>query len=202
MHRRRRVVVAAAVVIGMAAAVAGCAPQGRSLSAEFPSDASAGYVSQDGTVVQVPAQDRGEPVSFTGKTEHGDNVSSKDFTGRVYVVNFWYAACGPCRVEAPMLEEAWQTHKSDDVGFLGVNIYDQAPTALAFAKDYGITYPSVIDVNDGDVKLAFAAATPIQATPTTLVIDTQGRVAARIIGQLESAALLSSLIQSVLDEAP
>lgn len=58
----------------------------------------------------------------------------------------------------------------------------------------------MIDVVDGRVKLAFAQVTPIQATPTTLVIDRQGRVAARIIGQLASASILSTLVSDALDE--
>ena len=117
-------------------------------------------------------------------------------------MNFWYAACGPCIVEAPLLEEVWQEYQDQGVSFLGVNTYDQPATALSFARDNNVTYPSVIDVNDGKVKLAFAQVTPIQATPTTLVVDKEGRVAARIIGQLQSASILSTLVRDALGELP
>ncbi|CVN70944.1 Redoxin domain protein precursor [Micrococcus luteus] len=156
--------------------------------------------SADGRIVEIPVDERGAPVSFTGTTEYGDPIASDDYAGQVYVVNFWYAACGPCIVEAPMLEEIWQKYQDDGVGFLGVNIYDQPATAVAFAEDNGITYPSVIDVTDGRVKQAFAGVTPIQATPTTLVLDREGRVAARIIGQLESASILDVLVSDALEE--
>ncbi|RGE21598.1 TlpA family protein disulfide reductase [Leucobacter sp. wl10] len=156
--------------------------------------------SADGRVVEIPADQRGTPVSFSGTTEYGKKVSSEDYAGQVYVVNFWYAACGPCIAEAPFLEETWQKYKKDGVKFLGINIYDQPATAIAFAEENGISYPSVIDVNDGRVKQAFAGVTPIQATPTTLVMDRQGRVAARIIGQLESASVLSTLVEDTLKE--
>ena len=139
-------------------------------------------------------------MSFSGTTEYGDPVSSDDYAGEVYVVNFWYAACGPCIIEAPMLEEVWLNYQDEGVGFLGVNIYDQPATAVAFAEENGITYPSIIDVNDGRVKQAFAGVTPIQATPTTLVLDREGRVAARIIGQLESASILDTLVADALAE--
>lgn len=99
-----------------------------------------------------------------------------------------------------MLEEVWQSYQDEGVGFLGVNIYDQPATAVAFAEENGITYPSVIDVNDGRVKQAFAGVTPIQATPTTLVLDREGRVTARIIGQLESASILDTLVADALAE--
>lgn len=154
----------------------------------------------DGRIIEIPINQRGAAVSFSGTTEYGDPISSDDYAGQVYVVNFWYAACGPCIVEAPMLEEVWQNYQNDGVGFLGVNIYDQAATAIAFADENGITYPSVIDVNDGRVKQAFAGVTPIQATPTTLVLDRGGRVTARIIGQLESASILDTLVADALAE--
>ncbi len=156
--------------------------------------------SDDGRIAEIPVKERGAPVHFTGTTEFGDPVASGDYAGQVYVVNFWYAACGPCIVEAPILEEIWQKYQGDGVGFLGVNIYDQPATATAFAEENGITYPSVIDVTDGRVKQAFAKVTPIQATPTTLVLDREGRVAARIIGQLESASILDVLVSDALEE--
>jgi len=154
----------------------------------------------DGRIVEIPSDERSTAVSFSGTTEYGDPVSSDDYAGQVYVVNFWYAACGPCIIEAPMLEEVWQNYRDEGVGFLGVNIYDQPATAVAFAEENGITYPSVIDVNDGRVKQAFAGVTPIQATPTTLVLDREGRVTARIIGQLESASILDTLVADALAE--
>ncbi len=58
-----------------------------------------------------------------------------------------------------------------------------------------------MDVDEGTVKLAFARVTPIQATPTTVVLDRQGRVAARIIGQLPSSSILASLVKDTLAES-
>lgn len=190
-------VVAATLAITAVIAVAGCTSQD-GLAAQVSN--GAGSTSVDKRIVEVSPDERGETVVFAGVDERGNAVSSDNFAGEVYVVNFWYAACGPCRVEAPLLEEVWQTYQSEGVGFIGVNIYDQPATALSFAEDFGITYPSVIDIVDGRTKLAFAAVTPIQATPTTLVMDRQGRVAARIIGQLPSASILSTLVADALAE--
>ena len=159
-----------------------------------------GYISADGAVEEIPIADRGEPVAFSGVTEHGEDFDSADIAGDVTVVNFWYAGCAPCRVEAGDLEEVWQQYSDDDVSFVGVNIYDQADTARSFAETYGITYPSIMDVDSGTAKLAFASATPIQATPTTLVLDKQGRVAARIIGQLDGPSIRSTLVGDALAE--
>ncbi|WP_125132023.1 TlpA disulfide reductase family protein [Microbacterium sp. 10M-3C3] len=194
---RRRVV--AAVTLVAALLLAGCTSSD-SLAQQYRNGNEKGYIAGDFQVVEIPAGDRGAPVVFEGVTETGETVSSDDYRGKVLVVNFWYAACGPCIVEAPMLEEVWQDYQDRGVAFLGVNTYDQPATAQSFARDNNVTYPSVIDVNDGRVKLAFAQATPIQATPTTLVIDQEGRVAARIIGQLAGASILSTLVADTLAE--
>ncbi|WP_298740920.1 TlpA disulfide reductase family protein [uncultured Microbacterium sp.] len=189
-----------AVALLLASALlTGCAADD-SLAQQYRDGTEKGYISGDFQVVEIPEPERGDPVVFEGVTEAGDTVTSDDYRGGVLVVNFWYAACGPCIVEAPLLEEVWQDYQDQDVAFLGVNTYDQPATALSFARDNNITYPSVIDVNDGRVKLAFAQLTPIQATPTTLVIDRDGRVAARIIGQLAAASILSALVADALEE--
>ena len=189
------------VVFALLAVVvlAGCTSSD-SLAQQYRDGNEKGYIAGDFQVVEIPEPDRGEPVAFEGVTETGERVSSDDYRGGVLVVNFWYAACGPCIVEAPLLEEVWQEYQDQGVSFLGVNTYDQPATALSFARDNNVTYPSVIDVNDGKVKLAFAQVTPIQATPTTLVLDRNGRVAARVIGQLASASILSTLVADTLAE--
>lgn len=181
--------------------LSGCAAND-SLAQQFQEGDEKGYISGDFRVVEIADEDRSDPVVFEGVTETDETVSSDDYRGQVLVVNFWYAACGPCIVEAPLLEEVWQEYLDQDVALLGVNTYDQPATALSFARDNNVTYPSVIDVNDGKVKLAFAQVTPIQATPTTLVVDREGRVAARIIGQLPSSSILSTLVRDTLGESP
>ena len=181
------------------ALLTGCAADD-SLAQQYRDGNEKGYIAGDFQVVEIPEPERGDPVVFEGVTETGETVTSDDYRGGVLVVNFWYAACGPCIVEAPLLEEVWQDYQDQGVAFLGVNTYDQPATALSFARDNDVTYPSVIDVNDGQVKLAFAQLTPIQATPTTLVIDRDGRVAARIIGQLATASILSTLVADTLAE--
>ncbi len=188
--------VATALLVGL---LAGCTSSD-SLTQQYRAGDDKGYIAGDFQVVEIPEEERGEPVAFEGELETGEPVSSDDYRSGVLVVNFWYAACGPCIVEAPLLEEVWQEYQEEGVAFLGVNTYDQPSTALSFARDNGVTYPSVIDVTDGKVKLAFAQVTPIQATPTTLVVDRQGRVAARIIGQLASASILSTLVADALAE--
>ncbi|MCC2030221.1 TlpA family protein disulfide reductase [Microbacterium sp. YMB-B2] len=197
-HRARRVLGAAlAALVAVSLTACGTDP----VAEQYLSGDGKGYISADGAVEEIPVADRGEPVVFSGVTENGDEFDSADIAGDVTVVNFWYAGCAPCRVEAGDLEDVWQEYGGDGVSFVGINIYDQADTARSFAKTYGVTYPSIMDVDSGAAKLAFASATPIQATPTTLVLDKQGRVAARIIGQIDGTSILSTLVKDALAES-
>lgn len=194
-----RPVLAAALAATLALTLTACTSD--PVAEQYLSGDGKGYIAADGAWEEIPVDQRGEAVHFTGVTEDGEAFDSSDSLGDVTVVNFWYAGCAPCRVEAGDLEEIWQTYSDDDVTVVGVNIYDQADTAKAFAKTYGVTYPSLIDVDNGDAKLAFAEVTPINATPTTLVLDKQGRVAARIIGPLDGPSILSTFVRDALAES-
>jgi len=86
------------------------------------------------------------------------------------------------------------------VAFLGVNVRDQAAQSLSFAETLGVTYPSVMDADDGNLLLAFAGTVAPNAVPTTLVIDRQGRVAARFLGAIDGASSLTTIVNDTLAE--
>ncbi len=157
-----------------------------------------GYVSGDGAYLEIPAADRGAPIDFSGPSIDGSEIGSADLTGEVAVVNFWYAGCPPCRLEAPDL--ATLSTDLDDVPFVGVNVYDTADVARVFNEENGIAYPSILDVSTGSVQLAFAGSVAPNAVPTTLVLDPQGRVAARISGLLRDPAILRAMVEKVQEE--
>ena len=191
--------VAAALGVVLATGLAACSSD--PVADQYRNGDNKGYIGSDGLRVdEIKAADRTKPVSFGGQLDSGTAFDSKSVAGDVVVVNFWYAACGPCRVEAKDLETVWKKYQGKSVSFVGVNTYDQPGTAQSFNAKYGITYSSIIDVNTGAAKLAFAEVTSIQATPTTLVLDKQGRVAARVIGPIGSASILETLIQDALAE--
>ncbi|MFU8947681.1 TlpA family protein disulfide reductase [Mycetocola zhadangensis] len=170
------------------------------LSQQYREGSNKGYIAGDGSVMEVSEKKRSEPITFGGIDELGKAFNSADFEGDVLVVNFWYAGCAPCRAEAPQLQELWDEYSTQGVQFVGINVYDQAATAISFNETYGITYPSIIDVDSGSAKLAFTGTVPPQAVPTTLVLDRSGRVAARILGQLPAKSVLSALIADTVAE--
>ncbi|MEX0153192.1 TlpA family protein disulfide reductase [Microbacterium sp. LMI1-1-1.1] len=199
MRRILSAVVAAAATATLAVGLAACSAD--PLAEQYRAGDNKGYIAANGfQTVEIPADQRGQPVEFSGSLDDGSPVSSGDFAGRVLVVNFWYATCGPCIIEAPRLEQAYQSFEGQDVSFLGINTYDQPATALSFARDNDVSYPSAMAVNDADLKLAFADKTPINATPTTLVLDREGRVAARIVGELPEASILEAIVRTLVAE--
>ena len=179
--------------------LAGCSAD--PLAQQYADGTNQNYISGDGSLTTIAPEDRVDPVTFTAETAEGDPVSSDDFAGEVLVVNFWYAACPPCRVEAPDLEALHTEFEGNGASFLGVNVRDQADTAKTFEAETGITYASVIDANDGNMMLAFAGTVAPNAVPTTLVIDKQGRVAARFLGLIESPTALKTIIDETIAEA-
>lgn len=145
------------------------------------------YIAGDGSVTEYDAATRGEPVQLSGKLFDGTTVEATDFAGQVTVLNFWYAACAPCRLEAPDLQTLSEEF-ADEAQFYGVNIRDERGTAEAFERNFGVTYPSFND-KDGGILLAMTNYVPPQAVPTTLVLDKEGRVAARILGVADKGTL-------------
>jgi len=186
------------LTVGLVAALAACTND--PLAEAYRDSDTKGWVANDFRVDPIPVADRKAPIEFSGTSESGTKLSDADFAGDVVVVNFWYSSCGPCRAEAKYLEEIYQQYRSEGAQFVGINIYDQPETAASFAKTFGVTYPSLMAIDDARLKLAFAGAAPLSAPPVTLVLDREGRVAARVIGQLESASILSTLVRETLAE--
>lgn len=186
------------VAAGLVLLLAGCTGADP-LAEQYQDGSGQGYISGDGTLEVAPAQ-RGEPIGFEGEGLDGELISSEDYTGEVVVLNFWYANCPPCRVEAPYLAEL--SAEYDDVAFLGVNTSDDAAVARLFEEENGITYPSILDARTASVQLAFAGAGAVapNAVPTTLVLDRDGRVAARISGVIKDPSILASMLDTVLAE--
>ncbi|WP_411701436.1 TlpA family protein disulfide reductase [Conyzicola sp.] len=194
----KRVLFSAAAAAVALTLLAGCASD--PLAEQYSAGTTKNYISGEGTISEYKVADRGEPVVFEGETDSGEPVSSADYAGQVLVLNFWYAGCPPCRVEAPELEEVNQAFAGQDVAFLGVNVRDQAAQSLSFAQTLGVTYPSVMDADDGNLLLAFAGKVAPNAVPTTLVIDREGRVAARFLGAIDGPSSLRTIINDTLAE--
>ena len=190
--RSRRTTCGVALVLATLV-LAGCSGSGGQSGAP-----DKGYISGDGTVTLMSPAERADPRSFAGTTLAGEPFDVADHRGEVVVVNVWGSWCPPCIAEAPALERVWEQTRSQDVQFVGVNTRDQNAAARAHERRFQISYPS-IDDDSGRVLLAFRGTLPPVAIPSTVVLDRQGRVAARVLGQV-GAATLRGVVDDVLAE--
>jgi peroxiredoxin len=195
-RRRRRGVGAASLVAAAALVLSGCASDSGNTS---PDDVQGqGYQSGDGSLRTWSPDERGDVVDLVGVDFEGNDVSSAPGDGEVVVLNTWYAACPPCRAEAADLLTVATERADDGVRFIGINGVDDAGAALAFEREHDITWPSIADT-DGSVVASLQKVVPVRAVPTTVVLDRQGRVAARVLGQVD-ATTLDGLVEDALAE--
>jgi thiol-disulfide isomerase/thioredoxin len=158
-----------------------------------------GYISQDGSVTQIPVEERGKPIDVTGEDLDGNTISFADLRGGVVVVNVWGAWCGPCSAEQPDLVEA-ANQTSDVADYVGINIRDASmDNARSFVRSFDVPYPSIYDP-DSKALLAFSEVMPVRSPPTTFVLDDEGRIAAAIFGALPSVGTLVDLVEDLDEE--
>ncbi|MFB9731483.1 TlpA family protein disulfide reductase [Ornithinimicrobium kibberense] len=197
MRRFLRAVLPALVLAGL---LAGCSDEGGTITAQMREGDQKGYVAGDGSIESLAPDQRSTEVALTGTTLEDEPWTIEDLAGTVVVVNVWGSWCGPCIAETPDLEEVATALREagEPVQFIGVNSRDSVPSAQAFQERYDVSYPSLQD--DGGRTRAQLGSIAV-ATPTTLVVDGQGRLAARVSGQVD-AATLRGLVDDVLAEEP
>jgi thiol-disulfide isomerase/thioredoxin len=138
----------------------------------------------------MPEADRAAAPAIEGETLHGEQLALADIDGPV-VVNFWASWCGPCVKEAPELANVARAYEDQGITVLGVNVKDSAVNARRFEADLGIPFPSWFDPAS-EIAAAFGGIGPA-ALPTTLVLDEDHRVAARLFGSVTFTQLRSYL---------
>ncbi|WP_371669845.1 TlpA family protein disulfide reductase [Streptomyces sp. NBC_00289] len=158
------------------------------------------FVTGTNGIATVAKDGRSVAPELAGETVNGTRLDVADYKGKVVVLNVWGSWCPPCRAEAKNFEKVYQDVKGQGVQFVGINTRDTSVgPAKAFEADYGITYPSLYDPT-GKLMLRFKKGTlNPQLIPSTLVIDRDGRVAARALQAL-SEDKLRSMLKPVLAE--
>lgn len=192
----RRAALGAAALVALV--LAGCSSDPNSIAAQAKAGDQKGYISGDGAVETIPAADRLEPVTMDGQLLDGTAWDITSTRGQVLVLNVWGSWCAPCVAEAPDLQKAWeeQQAKKAPVQFMGIDFREEAERGAAFVDKAGITYPSLSD-KPGLLILRLQGKAP--TTPSTLVLDREGRIAARVNGPVD-ATTLTGLVDDVVAE--
>lgn len=158
---------------------------------------SNGYQSGDAALTYLAVGHRPAVHGVKGTLIDGGHFDLSAWKGKVVVVNFWGQWCAPCQAEAQGLEQVYLDNRANGVEFLGVDVKDDPASGRAFERHYGITYPSIDDPSNL-LALRFRDVPP-DATPTTVVLDRDGRIAARQSGEILYSQL-RDLVARVLAE--
>ena len=197
----RRTTLAVVVVAVAAAVVAVVALAGGGGKGLAPEAATGQVELVSSSVAVLPEAERPPLPAFAGRTLDGRQLDLASLRGRPLVLNFWASWCGPCRAEQEGLELASKALAGKDVRMVGVNIRDDQGAAASYLEEFGVGYPSLFD-RPAVLPARLGALGP-QAPPYTLVVDANGRVAARVFGALpgdrpeRQAALLTDLVERV-----
>lgn len=152
------------------------------------------FVSPGGrtTIFYDPASARGQVGDLEGPDllDGSAVINLSDFAGRVVVVNVWGSWCGPCRGEAPALEQVYQAIKGSGVAFLGIDFRDRKESGRDFVLDRGVSYPSIYDY---DGRTLATLTTPTSVVPTTVVLDRGHRAAAVYLRTITAKELLQTV---------
>ena len=142
---------------------------------------------------------REDAISLDGEDLDGDPLAVQDFRGKPVVLVVWGSWCAPCRDEAPDVVGA-ANDLGDDVQFVGINIRDASTAqARAFTRKFDVDFPSFYSPS-GEALLAFPGVLGLRTIPAFAVLDSEGRVAASIIGKLPSRQTLVDVTKDVVDE--
>ncbi|MEU3556428.1 TlpA family protein disulfide reductase [Streptomyces fragilis] len=198
-HRRRRAQVGAAAAAVAALLLSACGSDGDG-GASAAGGGGTNFVTSTNGIATVAKGERRAAPRLQGETLDGGQLDTGDYKGDVVVLNVWGSWCAPCRAEAKNFVKVADETKDQGVRFVGINTRDTSTQpALAFEKEEGIEYPSLYDPT-GRLLLRFEKGTlNPQAIPTTLVIDRDGKIAARAMQPL-SEEKLREMLDPVLAE--
>jgi thiol-disulfide isomerase/thioredoxin len=194
---RKRILIAATIIIAFSLLSLSFVDSNSNPENREQVGAELSYIEGRGAVTKVAIGSRKPAPDLSGLLIDGEEYRMS--TGRPIVLNVWASWCSPCRAEAPTLQalhEKYGEAGSDQVQFLGVLTRDNLTAAQGFIDRFQLTFPSL---RSDEVLLEFNDAMIANAIPTTLVIDKDGLIAARISGEVTYSGL-SSLIDEVLSE--
>ncbi len=130
----------------------------------------------------LPAPDAVFAVAANG--DAGARLKVSNFRGKPVVLDFWATWCGPCTMQAPILDKIAKRYEKQGLVVLGVNIDDPPEVARSYALKHKLSYPIVMD-SSRDASRKYG----VEKLPSLVVIDRQGRVVKYMTGVVDEASL-------------
>ncbi|MCC6551646.1 MAG: TlpA family protein disulfide reductase [Polyangiaceae bacterium] len=132
-------------------------------------------------MIGKPAPDVVLPVAANG--DPGARMKIAELKGQPVILDFWATWCGPCALQAPILDRIARRYQKKGLVVLGVNVDDPPQVASQYALQKGLSYPIVMDESNA------AALYSVDKLPSLVIIDKQGNVAAYLTGIVDEASL-------------
>jgi peroxiredoxin len=137
-----------------------------------------------GTYFTMNRQELAPPVTFISLS--GEKISTESLRGKVVMVNFWATSCVSCVREMPQMVDTYNKFKGQGLEFVAVAMkYDPPNYVINFTETRKLPFKVALD-SGGDIAKAF---NDVEMTPTTFVIDKQGRIVKRYVGEPDFAKL-------------
>ncbi|GIN97687.1 thiol:disulfide interchange protein tlpA [Siminovitchia terrae] len=122
-------------------------------------------------------------------TLNGETVKLSDYRGKKVILNFWATWCPPCRAEMPHMQNFYEQNKDNGIEIVAVNLTKMDKGRMEidkFVKEYGLTFDIPLD-EEGDIGMQYQAFT----IPTSYIIDTNGKIASKVIGPMDEPTMES-----------
>ncbi|HEY8355419.1 MAG TPA: TlpA disulfide reductase family protein [Methylophilaceae bacterium] len=130
--------------------------------------------------------DREKAPEMTMTTIAGQQVRLSELQGKIVLVNFWATDCPGCIKEMPDLIKTYNDYRNKGFELVAVAMSYDPPSHVAnYTEKNALPFPVVHD-SYGEIAASF---NDVRVTPTAFLLDKEGKVIRRVIGELDFAAL-------------